>query len=199
MRRFRGQILMVVAILLLVVLFFLAVIIDGARLMVEQHELDRAADAAARAGLGVVGDRMVTQVIQAQTMAAIHLCTPLPGESTPTPEGFIPPPTCTPTPHPDDFYAWLNDRHRSTLISDGMQTAVASQVYAFAEYNQLGSSNPVVEEIEVIYPYVYHPGDRDLNIYVQIRRQVTVIFMRLLGIEESELYGETQQHIPQRK
>jgi len=195
----RGQILIVVAILLLVVLFFLAVIIDGARLMVERHELNRAADAAARAGLGMVGDQMVTQVVQAQTAAALNLCTPIPENNLLTPEGFIPPPTCTPTPLPSDFYAWLTDRHRATLVSPAMQTSVAFQVQAYAENNNLGLSNPDVVELEVTYPYEYHSNNRVLNIYVRIRRQVTVLFVGLLGIDQGELSGDTKQSIPQRK
>ncbi|MBC8330856.1 MAG: hypothetical protein H8E28_02635 [Anaerolineae bacterium] len=199
MKRSRGQILIVVAVLLLVVLFFLAVITDGARLMVEKHELNRGADAAARAGLVIVGDQMVTQVVYAQTMAAVHRCTPPPEPETHEPEDYDPHPTCTPTPQPSDFYAWLKDRHRATLVSSGMKTKVAVEVYAYADSNGLGLSNPAVEEIEVIYPYEYHPNGRDLNILVRIRRQVTVIFMGLLGMEEGKLYGETQQSIPQRK
>lgn len=195
----QGQILIVVAILLLFVLIFLAVIVDGARLMVERHELNRAADGAARAGLGVVGDHMVTQVVSAQMLAAYHLCTPIPEDSTPTPEDQMLPPMCTPTPFPSDIYAWLNDQHRATLVSSGMRTAVASQVQAYADNNNLGLSNPDVLELEVVYPYEYQPGDRDLNIYVRIRRQVTVLFVGLLGLDQGELSGDTQQSIPQRR
>lgn len=187
-----GQILIVVAILLLVVLFFLAVIIDSARLMVERHELSRSADAAARAGLIVVGDRMVTQVVAAQTMASIHQCTPLPEE-----EEQIEP-TCTPTPLPGDFYGWLDDDHRATLISPAMQTQVASDVRAYAEANGLGTSNPEVLEVEVIYPHQYQLQARDLDIYVRIRRQVAVLLVGLLGMDGGELEGDTLQSMPQR-
>lgn len=190
----KGQILIVVAILLLVVLFFLAMIIDGARLMVEKHELDRVADAAARAGIGVVGDQMVTQVVQAQALAAIQRCTPIPDDIEEPPE-----PTCTPTPHPSDFYAWLNNNHRATLVSAGMQTVVAQEVLSLADINGLGLSNPAVFEIEVIYPHEYNQEDRDVNIYVRIRRKVTVLFAGLLGIDQGELSGDTQQSIPQRR
>ncbi len=195
----RGQILIVVAILLMVVLFFLAVVIDGARLMVEKHELDRAADAAARAGLVVIGDRMVTQVVAAQTKAALNRCTPLPESNPLTPEGYVPPPTCTPTPMPSDFYAWLKDYHRATLVSPAMQTSVAGQVQAYADNNNLGLSNPNIIEFEVLYPHEYQANQRDLNIFVRIRRQVSVLLVGLLGIDQAELSGDTQQSIPQRK
>jgi len=167
-------------------------------LMVEKHELNRAADAAARAGLGVVGDRMVTQVVVAQTAAALNLCTPIPEHNLLTPE-YVPPPPCTPTPMPSDFYAWLKDYHRATLVSPALQTSVASQVQAYAENNNMGLSNPAVVELEVEYPDEYHIKDRDLNILVRIRRQVVVIFAGLLGLDQGELSGDTKQSIPQRK
>jgi len=195
----KGQILIVVAILLLVVLFFLAVIIDGARLMVEKHELDRAAAAAARAGIGLVGDQMVTQVVQAQTQAAIHLCTPVPTQLPESQESPTPRPTCTPTPSPNDFYAWLNDSHRATLVSPGMQTAVAEQVSSLADMNGLGYANPEILELEIDYPHQYSPGEHDLNIYVRIRRRVTVLFSSMLGLDQGELSGDTQQSIPLRR
>jgi len=195
----KGQILIVVAIFLLVVLFFLAVIIDGARLMVEKHELDRAADAAARAGIGLVGDQMVTQVIQAQTQAAIQLCTPVPTQLPEGQENQPALPTCTPTPSPKDFYAWLNESHRATLVSPNMQTAVAEQVSSLADMNGLGYANPHILELEIEYPHQYNPGEQDLNIYVRIQRRVTVLFSSLLGLDEGELSGDTQQSIPVRR
>lgn len=188
----RGQVIVVIAILLMVVLLFLAVIVDGARLMVEKQELERVADGAARAGLVLVGDQMVTQVIYAQTMAALHT-------GTPTPMGGLPHPTSTPTPLPHDFYAWVNDDARATLASPAMQTAVAGQVQSYAENNGLGLSNPDVLEVQVVYPYEYHPDDPDLEIYVLIRRRVATLLVGLLGVEQSELIGDTKQSIPQRR
>lgn len=122
----KAQVVIIVAVLLMVILLMLALIIDGARLMVEQQELKRAADAAGKAGLIVVGDRMVTQVVSAQTAAANLTLTA-------TPAGSTPGPTLTPTPAPDDFYSWLNDDHRETLVAPPMQTLVATHVLGSVE------------------------------------------------------------------
>ena len=142
---------------------------------------------------------MVTQVVAAQTKAALNRCTPIPESNPLTPEEYVPPHTCTPTPLPNDFYAWLKDHHRTTLVSPAMQTSVAGQVQAYADNNNLGLSNPNILELVVLYPYEYQPNHRDLNILVRIRRQVSVLLVGLLGIDQTELSGETQQSIPQRK
>ena len=123
--------MVIVAVLLIVILLFLAVIVDGARIMVEQRELSRAADAAGKAGLILVGDRMVTQVVDAQTVAAEITLTS-------TPMGATPGPTLTPTPGSDDFFEWLTDDHRMTLVAPPMQTLVATHVLGSLEENGLG-------------------------------------------------------------
>ena len=187
----KAQVVIIVAVLLMVILLMLALIIDGARLMVEQQELKRAADAAGKAGLIVVGDQMVTQVVNAQTAAANLTLTA-------TPAGSTPGPTLTPTPAPDDFYSWLNDDHRETLIAPPMQTLVATHVLGSVEENGFGFSNPAVTELEINYPDQYFSGAQHLQIYFQIKRIVTVMFGSLLNLEEGVLSGDTKQSIPQR-
>ncbi|MCJ7717025.1 MAG: pilus assembly protein TadG-related protein [Anaerolineales bacterium] len=187
----QGQVIVIVAVLLVVTLLFLAVIIDGARLMVEQQELNRAADAAGKAGLIVVGDRMVTQVVQAQTAAASITLTA-------TPVGSTPGPTLTPTPAPDDFYSWLREDHRKTLVAPPMQTLVATQVKGSTEENGLGLSNPAVTDLKIIYPDQYLVGANNIQIYVRIERIVAVVFGSILGLDEGILAGDTKQSIPQR-
>lgn len=187
----KSQIVIIVAVLLMVILLFLALIIDGARLMVEHQELKRAAEAAGKAGLIVVGDRMVTQVVSAQTAAASLTLTA-------TPAGSTPGPTLTPIPAPDDFYSWLTEDHRATLVAPSMRTLVATYVLGSAEKNGFGLSNPAVTEFEVDYPHQYHPGDQHLQIYIRIKRVVAVIFGSILNLDEGVLSGDTKQSIPQR-
>lgn len=187
----KSQIVIIVAVLLMVILLFLALIIDGARLMVEHQELKRAAEAAGKAGLIVVGDRMVTQVVSAQTAAASLTLTA-------TPAGSTPGPTLTPIPAPDDFYSWLTEEHRATLVAPSMRTLVATYVLGSAEKNGFGLSNPAVTEFEVDYPHQYHPGDQHLQIYIRIKRVVAVIFGSILNLDEGVLSGDTKQSIPQR-
>lgn len=187
----KSQIVIIVAVLLMVILLFLALIIDGARLMVEHQELKRAAEAAGKAGLIVVGDRMVTQVVSAQTAAASLTLTA-------TPAGSTPGPTLTPIPAPDDFYSWLTEDHRATLVAPSMRTLVATHVLGSAEENGFGLSNPAVTEFEVDYPHQYQPGDQHLQIYIRIKRVVAVIFGSILNLDEGVLSGDTKQSIPQR-
>jgi hypothetical protein len=188
-RNEQAQIVIIVAVLLMVTLIFLAVVIDGARLMIERQELKRAADAAGKAGLIVVGDRMVTQVVQAQTATTKATVTP-------TSEGSTPGPTLTPTDPGDEFFSWLDDDHKQTLVAPPMQTLVTTYAIAYAEENELGPSHPAVIVIGVDYPYHYHPDDHHLQIYVRIRRKVSVMFGFMLGIPEGELSGDAKQSIP---
>jgi hypothetical protein len=181
----------IVAVLLMVILLFLAVLIDGARIMIEQQELKRAADAAGKAGLIVVGDQMVTQVIVAQTAAAGVTLTA-------TPAGSTPGPTLTPTPDQDDFFDWLTDEHRMTLIAPPMQTVVATHVLGSAEENGLGLSNPAVTELDITYPEGYDLSDEDIFLSVRIERAVSIIFGSILNLTEGVISGEAKQSIPQR-
>jgi hypothetical protein len=187
----KGQVIVIVAVLLVVVLTILAVIIDGARLMVEQQEINRAAAAAGKAGLIILGDRMVTQVIAAQTEAASITLTA-------TPIGSTPGPTLTPTPAADDFFSWISDNHRKTLVAPPMQTLVATQVMGSAEENDHGLSNPVITGLEITYPDHYLEGDKNIQIVVRIDRVVAIIFGSLFNLEEGVLSGNTKQNIPER-
>jgi hypothetical protein len=189
--REEGQVVIIVAVAMMVILLLLALIIDGARLMVEGQELNRAADAAGKAGLIIVGDRMVTQVVAAQTAAAS--ITPLP-----TIPGSTPGPTVTPTPDPDEFYRWLNDSDRLTLVAPPMQTLVATQVIGSADENGFGLSNPAVTDLTISYPDGYHLADPDIQIQVQIERSVAVIFGKILNFNQGVLSGLSRQKIPQR-
>lgn len=187
----QGQVIIIVAVLLVVVLTILAVIIDGARLLVEQQEINRAADAAGKAGLIVVGDQMVTQVVAAQTAAASITLTA-------TPIGSTPGPTLTPTPAADDFFSWINNDHRLTLVAPPMQTLVATHVMGSAEENDHGLSNPVITGLEINYPDHYLIGDQNIQIDVRINRVVAIMFGALFNLEEGALSGNTKQNIPQR-
>lgn len=191
MRSEKAQIVIIVAVLLMVALLFLAVIIDGARLMVERQALIRIADAAGKAGLIIVGDQMVTQVVNVQTATAKVSCTP-------TPWGSTPGPTLTPTDSGDGFYSWMDDDHRATLVAPPMQTLVATHSIGYAEMNGLGPSHPAVKDFVVDYPHEYHPDHQQLRIYVRIKKKVTVMFGSLLGIKEGVLIGDSKQSIPQR-
>lgn len=187
----KAQVIVIAGILLMVLLLILAVLLDGSRLMIEKQTLERAADSSGKAGLIPVADRMVTQVVAAQTAAANRI-------GTPTGPTWTPGPTATGTPDQSDFYGWLDDHHRMTLVAPPMRTVVAGQALAYADQNGAGLSNPDILQVEVNYPYQYHASDRVIKIHLLIRRKVRIVFGSLLGIDEGEISGETKQSLPQR-
>lgn len=186
-----GQVIIILAVLLVVVLTILAVIIDGVRMMVEQQEIKRAADAAGKAGLIIVGDHMITQVVAAQIAAASNTFAETPIGSTP---GLM----LTSSPAEDDFFSWINDDHRKTLVAPPMQTLVATHVLGSAEENDHGLSNPVITEIEITYPENYLAGEQNIQIKVRIDRVMVFLFGSLFNFDEGVLSGNTKQNIPQR-
>ncbi len=186
-----GQILIIVAVLLTAAFLLLAVIIDGSRLLLEQQELNRAADAAGKAGLIMVGNQMVTQVVNAQTAASSN-------KTTPTNDDFGSELTLTPAPGQDDFFYWINDDHRKTLVGAPMQTLVATHVLGAAEENGLGLSNPSVTRLEIVYPFSYDLNDQFIRIKVRIERVVPILFGNFLQLEDGVLSGDAEDKIPQR-
>ena len=186
-----GQVIIIVGALLVVLLIFLAVLVDGARLFVEQQEINRALDAAGKAGLIVVGDKMITQVVSAQTGAASF--TP-----SATPSGGSPGHTPTKTPPADDLYAWLTDEHRQTLVAPPLQTIVATHALGSLDENGFGPDNPNLIDISVSYPDSYHPDDQTLNIFLYLDRRVVIIFGKILNLNQGVLSGSSKQTIPQR-
>jgi len=190
-KREKAQVVVIFAVLLMVVMLLLAVIIDGARLMLKRQELTRVASAAGKAGLIVVGDQMVTQVVKAQTEVAMVTLTP-------QPTGVLLGPTPTPIPAEDDFFGWINDTQRAILVGTQMRTMVATNVKGYAEVNGLGLSNSDVSEVEIIYPYQYYPGDQNLQISVRIEHIFVAVFRSLLEIEDGTISGRSKQNIPQR-
>lgn len=184
-----GQLIIIIAILLMVLLLLLAVIIDAARLFLEQQEINRALDAAGKAGLIVVGDLMVTQVVAAQTAAAVNTPWATTLELTPHPSP-------TATPEPDDFYDWLTVEDRQTLFAPPLQTEVAGEALRYLEKNGLGLGNPDVIDIRVSYPVEDHSGEPTLAILLELDRRMVVIFGRILGINQGILSGQSKQTIP---
>jgi len=186
----RGQIIVIIGLLLMVALTILAVIMDGARLMLKQQELIRAADAAGKAGLIAVGDQLVVQAGEAQSAATRTAAAPAPG-------GTVPGWTSTPAPQ-GDVFSWINEDHRQTLVAPPMQTLVSAQVLGSAEENGLGLSNPSVSDFRIIYPLEYNRDDQAIRIGVQIQQTVMILFGKLLNLESGEVTGYAEQEIPQR-
>lgn len=186
-----GQVIVIVAVLLLLVLFLLALIIDGSKLIMERQQMKRAADAAGKAGMMVAADRMVTQVAAAQTESASLAPSSTP-ESPSATAGE------SPLPSPDDFYPRLNDDHRATLVSPPLQTMVVSHIYQHLERVNSDYLDPGYCDLQVEYPYRYHPEEQKLQLSVQMRKNVSLIFGGLLGSDKGMIHVESRQSLPQR-
>ena len=186
-----GQVIVIVAVLLLLGLFLLALIIDGSILIMERQHMKRAADAAGKAGMMVAADRMVTQVAAAQTVSASQTPSPTPDSPSATVGE-------SPLPSPDDFYPWLSDDHRATLVSPPLQTMVVSHIYQHLERVNSDYLDPGYCELEVEYPYHYHPEQQQLQLSIQMRRNVSLIFGGLLGSNKGMIHVESRQSLPQR-
>lgn len=191
MRKQKGQVIVIFSVLLVILLLILALLVDGARLVVTRQELGRAADAAGKAGLVLVGDLMVTQAWEARNEAE-------PGTSTPTPINGVPDASRTPDPPEEDLFQWLDDSDRLTLVAPPVQTAVTERVREQAAVNDAGLSDPRIEAVEVEFPYRYHLEDEQIYLLVRIVRRAAVLFGSFAAEEERILTGESKQTIPQR-
>ena len=187
----QGQVMIIVGVLLVVILLFLGVLIDGARLFIKKQEINRVLDTAGKAGLIVAGDRMVTQVISAQTAAAA--ATPHPTSYNSTLD-----PSPTKTSAPDDFFAWLTKADHQTLVAPPMQTIVATHALGSLDKNGLGQENPDLIDVSIIYPYQYNPGDQTLIILMKLDYRAAVIFGKILDLNQGVLSVSSKQTIPLR-
>ena len=191
MKTERGQVMIIVGILLVVTLLFLGSLIDGARLFIKKQEINRLLDAAGKAGLIVAGDRMVTQVISAQTAAVA--VTPHPTSNKDS-LGLTP----TKTPAPVDFFAWLTEADHQTLVAPPMQTIVARHALGSLEKNGLDQDNPDLIDVSIIYPYQYNPGDQTLIILMKLDYRAAIIFGKILNHNQGVLSVSSKQTIPLR-
>jgi len=186
----RGQILILLAVLVTVFLLMMAVMVDGARIYIEQQKIERSLDAAGKAGLIIVGNRMVTQVVKAQTLAASITPAPIPG-------GIPPGPTLTATPGPNNLFSWLSDEDRQKLVAPPMQTIVATHILGSLSENGLDLSNPNVIDIKISYPDDYDPENKTIDIQLELERRVVIIFGGLLNLNEGIIHGSSRQSMPQ--
>ena len=187
--RNKGQIIVMIAILLPVVLVLLALSIDAGRLFIERDRLTRAAQGAADAGISVVAERMVTQVVLRQTTVA--------GIA-----GLLPTSVTTPTPPLSDLPAWLTEEDRITLVSPINQTAAASEALTYMDLNGYPEDDPAIRSIQITYPQPgYRVDDHEittLRMSVGIRRATAILLAGLLHRSSAILEAEAHSSIPQR-
>ncbi|HET7009944.1 MAG TPA: pilus assembly protein TadG-related protein [Anaerolineales bacterium] len=190
--RASGQIVVIVAVLLMVVLLLLALAVDAGRLFITRSRQQRAAQAAADAGISLVAEHMVTLAVPRQTVAAGRPpCVPDAGYGA---SGA----SCTATPMPSRAEQWLTDDDRATLVAPAMQTQAAGEARAYAAANRGGPGDPGIVSIDVFYPDGYHPQDAGLRLRVSILARLSILFAQLLGDEELPVNAEAVSEIPQR-
>lgn len=188
----KGQVIVIVAFLLMALLLLLAVAVDGGRVYIERARAARAVQAAADAGIGLVGEEMVTLAVPRQTEAALRLaCVPDAGFGTPEA-------SCTATPLPGEVSHWLTDDDRATLVGPEMQTAVAAEALDYAGRNGVDASDPEVISLHVEYPHDYAPGGAALQLLVAVERRATILLSGLLQRDSISLEAHGLSELPQR-
>jgi hypothetical protein len=177
----RGQILIIVAVLLMAGLFLLALVTDGGRIAWRRTQGQRAAQAAADAGIGIVAEEIVTLAVARQTDAASNQC-----------------PSCTPTPDSELASRWLTDEDRSTLVAPPMRTQVAVEAEDYLRRNGFDLNQPEVESMEFEYPVSYHPSDEAIRLRVQMAQTVAALIAGILGRESFDIPVEALSQVQQR-
>ncbi len=192
MLRMRGQAVILVALALIGILMLVAWVVDSGRLFAERQRLTRAVEGAAKAGLVVVADRMVTQAVARQTEAALR--PPCVADGPFGSAGGM----CTATPPPQEVIPWLTDADRVELVSPNVQTPVAAAAQSYAARNgiQIVSDNGSL--LEIYFPYSYAPDDRWISLRAIAHRVLAVLFGGLLGEGETEIAVESLQSLEQR-
>ena len=184
-----GQVLIFFAILLPVLLILLALAVDAGRLYIERDRMKRSAQSAADAGISLVAEQMVTQVVLHQTETAMSFPVPPETSETPTPRG-------------DHITTWLTDEDRSTLVAPPIQTASAQQALEYARLNGFDLIHPDVRCIEIRYPQIGYlpedPSQQELQFQVTFCRETTVLLAGLLGERFVDLRVHAISVIPQR-
>ena len=188
----RGQVILIVAFLIMVGLFLLALMVDGGRLYLRRSEAQRAAQAAADAGIGLVAEQMVTLAVPRQTEAAARApCVP-DGDYGDT--GGL----CTATPEPADIAHWLIDEDRQALVEPLAQSTVEALALDYAGLNDFASTDPQIQDLQAQFPHDYQLEDDNLRLRVLIRRRVVVLLAGILGRDYVDLPAEAISEVPQR-
>ena len=181
----RGQVVVVIAFLIPVILLLMAVGVDAGRIFLARAELQRAAESAASAGISVVADRMVTQVVIRKTEAAGTPSTPIGATATPLPGGLT---------------AWLTDEDRATLVSPAVVSAAESAARSILAENGVEAGTDV-EFVSNFPQQDYDPGNPDIPLLIYkvgLRTRISILLAGLLyeGWTQIDVSGEAA--IPQR-
>jgi hypothetical protein len=186
----RSQVIIIVAFLFMILFLLIAIVIDGSLMLIQRQELLRLASSAGKAGLLEVGNQIMTQASIDQIIKQ---------ELELTSEAFISSNQLGTLAPQDKTPSIRNTQnYQATLISPPIQTQVASSAQEFIDdYLLLKPQLGYVSET-IIYPYQDLSDKSDLEIWVQIRVKIRLIFGSLLFLEEGEIIGESIQSIQNR-
>ncbi len=186
----RSQVIIIVAILFMILFLLIAIVIDGSLMLIQRQELLRLASSAGKAGLLEVGNQIMTQdsidqIIKQELELTSQAANSSNHFGTLSPQEKNPPLRNT-------------QNYHATLISSPIQTQVASSAKEYINNYKLLKPQPGYVSETILYPYQDLSDKSDLEIWVQIRIKIRLIFGSLLFLEEGELIGESIQSIPNR-
>ncbi len=168
----KGQILVVIAIVLAVGMLLLAVAVDGGRLYIERGQLERGTQAAADAGIGVVGDEVV-RLAELRRQEGAQACEPAP-------------------------QCYLQEEDWQALETDPqLAQRVRQEARAYAARNGIKEGEGGLLELRIEYPVVDEAG-QTLGVRVTARREVAVLLVGLLGESFYQLRATASSVIPGR-
>jgi len=184
----RGQVLMIVAFLLPIALLLVAIAIDAGRIFIERGRTQRAAGAAANAGISVVSERMVNLASARQTQAAsVGMST---GSHMPTA-----------TPPPGNPVAWLTDEDRAVLVSTAVRSEAFAEAVRYLEENGFDATRAALE-VHINYPQAgydpYATQITELSMRVQLEWRLDILLAGLLKEDWVKLAADARSQIPQR-
>lgn len=166
----RGQSIVLAGVFLSVLLILVLVVVEIFRMFLMQNELNRAAEAAGKSGLILVGDKIMAfekgsgEGTESQTQSST------PGKIT----------------SEDSRY----------LFSPPVQTQVAREVLTSLERNGIQLDDSKVETIIIEYPAsILQSG---IALRVQIEIKMDSLLKDLLLLEDGVITGQSLQSIPQR-
>lgn len=184
----RGQAFVLAAFFMILIFFFMIVISDLFQIYLKKQELNRVADYAAKSGMIIVGDMMMTQAVE-------HTGNGISGKG----ENEVGV-SDSGAGHKDNDSVDLtgvcsNESSRATLVAPPLQTAVAANVIDQISEYHLDVELTGQSDIRVDYPYHYSSAGSDLRLFLSLGQPIDLIFPSAWGDQRMFIYGESEQVI----
>jgi hypothetical protein len=184
----RGQAFILVAFFMILIFFFIIVISDLFQIYLKKQELNRVADYAAKSGMIVVGDMMMTQAVD-KTGFGIS------GQGENDESSTDPYAGHTENINVDLTGVCSNGSSWATLTAPPLRTAVAVSVLDHISEYHLDGELSYQPDIRVDYPYQCSSAGSGLRLYLTLGQQIELTFPSLRGDQRMVIYGESEQVI----